>query len=215
MRAGLGERRRHIIRVEAACQQPWFLGFDHAKQAPVEALPIASRPSAGLARLGIEQQIIRDGIELRNRSEIGGLADPDRLHDGKAKAGTNGGYAFRSFAPMQLKELRIERGDRRRERCVVGIDRQQNLARLARGPRPRLAACSKEMCLGLLSKKTKPTMSAPCASAASSPASVARPQILIRTLMGIYPEPIKAIFHSYHGREVFAGVAAPPRRFPE
>ena len=33
--------------------------------------------------------------------------------------------------------------------------------------------------------------------------------------MGIYPEPIKAIFYSYHGREVFAGVAVSPRRFPE
>ena len=103
------------------------------KLGPTANLPIASGPSAGVARLGIEQQIIRDGIELRNRGEIGGRAYSNRLHDGKAKAGTNGGYAFRSFAPMQLKELRIERGDRRRERCIVGIDRQQNLARLARG----------------------------------------------------------------------------------
>jgi len=52
LRVGLGERHRHIICVEAACQQPWFLGFDRAKQAPVEALPITpGRPLAwrGLA----------------------------------------------------------------------------------------------------------------------------------------------------------------------
>jgi hypothetical protein len=34
---------------------------------------------------------------------------------------------------MQLKEPWIERRDRRRERCVVRIDRQQDLARPLRG----------------------------------------------------------------------------------
>ena len=129
----MGQRVRHIGRVEAARQQPWFLGFDHPKQAPVEALPIASGPSGGAGRLRVEQQVIGDAIEKRHNREVGGFADPDRLHHGKAETGTNGGDPFRRFASMQLKEPGIERGDRRRERGIAGIDRHQDLARPVRG----------------------------------------------------------------------------------
>ena len=57
-------------------------------------------------------------------------------------------------------------------------------------------------------------MSAPHASAASSPASVARPQILTRTLMGLpYRHRSREMVRLYHGREVFAGVAGRPPAF--
>src|ERR1700730_10864440 len=82
--------------------------------------------------------------------------------------------------------------------------------------RPRVAASSNETCRGLLSKKTKPAMAAPHARAASSPASVARPQILTMTLIGLpYWHRSRGIVRLYHGhgREVLAGVAGRPRRF--
>src|SRR3984893_5453158 len=80
--------------------------------------------------------------------------------------------------------------------------------------RPRVAASSNETCRGLLSKKTNPAMSAPHASAASSPASVARPQILTMRLIGLpYRHRSRGMVRLYHGREDFAGLAGGPRRF--
>ena len=73
-RAGAGERLRHIVRVEAARQQPGLSSLDPVEQAPVEAASVASRPPGGFRGLGVEQQIIGDGVEKRNGREIGGLA---------------------------------------------------------------------------------------------------------------------------------------------
>ena len=130
----MGQRVRHIAGVEAAREEPRLFGFDHAKQAPVEAGPAASWPPAAERRLGVEQQEIGHTIENRDQREIGLLRGSNRLHHGKAETGTNGGDPFRGFASVQLKEPGIERFDRRREQSIVGIDRQQDLARPARGP---------------------------------------------------------------------------------
>ena len=56
-----------------------------------------------------------------------------RLHDREAETGADRRDPFRRLAAMQLQQLRIEGGDRRRERRIAGIDRQQNLAGPSRG----------------------------------------------------------------------------------
>ena len=107
-----------------------------------------------------------------------------------------------AFMTGRPKRARI---DATRSGCLRAVQLQEGRARRRRSPPPgatssastvrttfrarpatrRLsrAAASKATCRGLLSKNTKPTMSAPAASAASRLASVDRPQILTRSFI--------------------------------
>ena len=80
---------------------------------------------------------------------------------------------------MQLQDVGRERGDDAVERLIVGVDAQRgDLRPAARLRAERRAPDRRPTWRGLLAKNTKPTMSAPAASAASSVAAVERPQIL-------------------------------------
>ena len=107
---------------------------------------------------------------------------------------------------MQLQDVGVERLDHAGQQRVVGVDGERDDPRPAARFVPSARAAARPMLRGLLGKTTKPTMSAPAASAASSAAGVERPQILTRGVIaasfGQTARAVKGATSFAHGEKV-------------
>jgi len=154
---------------------------------------LPSRRARGVARRErVEQQAVGDAGIGRDRREVGFGFDRQHFHDRNAEALADRGDALRRLMAVQLEHVGLQGADDLFQARIVGIHDERDCLGASLTRRPRARAASSEILRGLGGKNTKPTTSAPAASATSRVSGVERPQILTKTDMIV---PVSAGFY--------------------
>ena len=178
-RARDAQRLGDIAGVEPARQHERHARIDALEQRPVERRAEPARPRRVLRRAARTAAGRRPSRKARSRARSLALGDRQRLHHRQAEARAHRRHALGRLGAVQLQHVGLERLD---DGGAASHRRHRPSARpcrRGRAPaRPARARPSSARLRGLGGKNTKPTMSAPASSAASSASGVFRPQIL-------------------------------------
>ena len=147
--------------------------LESSDQSKAPPLPPGREASGGPR---IEQQHVGDVVVTADQIEIGARADADRLDHLDAEAGADRRHALRRLAAMHCKKA----GSTAAIAAASEASSASTVKRTFAAPAGTRAPAPPDRARhgAGLSKKTKPTMSAPALTAASTASCVLRPQIL-------------------------------------